>query len=740
MKRILLIFLAFVFMANLGHSQTEKQEDLKVGVVLSGGGAKGFAHIAVLKILEEVGVRVDYIGGTSMGAMVGGLYAAGYSADQLDSIVRTIDFNDILNDEVPRRAKSFVQKEIGEKYALTLPVQNNKVGLPAGLSEGQKVLNLFTELTQHVNDINDFSELPIPFLCVATDLETGEPVVMRSGFLPEAIKASGSFPSLLAPVEIDGRLLTDGGVVNNFPVDEVRAMGADIIIGVDIQGTLNEKEQLRSALSIIDQIVSFQMYEGLDKKHERVEVLIRPDMTNYGVVSFGSYIGILEEGEVATNLHLEELKEIASRQTKQVERIKPTKVDSKYLVKRIEVEGNENYTRAYILGTMNLKKRDSISYKRLLRSIDNLTATDNFKSVQYKIHKDNDGGSIVKIKVKESDINSYLKLGIHYDDLYQTGVLLNGTMNHAFSKNDFLSVDFILGDNVRYDINYFIDNGFYISTGLRSKYDAFDVDVNFSEGGINKINVDYGAFINQLFIQTVLSRMFTVGIGLEHQNVKISTKNIGEINGNQIEDNERFYFDKSDYLNLIAYAKIDTRDKKYFPSRGVNFDALMRHYMSSSDYNENFHSFTQLTAIGDVAFGFYDRKFVAHFFSEAGVTIGQNENRVLDYNVGGWGYDFINNFTPFFGYDYAELSADAYVKSGLTLRYQWLRNHYFSVAGNFARVESDLYNDGRLFENTKSGYLVGYGVDTFLGPLEINYTWSPDHSESYWYFNVGFWF
>ena len=387
MKKTFLLIFIVLFVSEVGLTQINQEQDLKVGVVLSGGGAKGFAHIAVLKILEEVGVRVDFIGGTSMGAMVGGLYAAGYSPDQLDSIVRTIDFNDILNDKVPRRSKSFVQKEIGEKYALSFPVQNKKVGLPAGLSDGQKVLNLLTKLTQHVNEVNDFSQLPIPFLCVATDLETGESVVMRSGFLPEAMKASGSFPSLLAPVEIDGRLLSDGGIVNNFPVDEVRAMGADIVIGVDIQGSLQEKEQLRSAVRIIEQIVNFQMYEGLDKKYERIELLIKPDMENYSVMSFGSYEGILEEGAKATNLHLDELKEIARKQSGPKERLKPNNKTSKYYVTGIEVEGNENYTRANILGTLNLKKEDTISYEKLTRSIDNLTATGNFKSVQYKIAK-----------------------------------------------------------------------------------------------------------------------------------------------------------------------------------------------------------------------------------------------------------------------------------------------------------------------------------------------------------------
>ena len=193
--------------------------DIKVGLVLSGGGAKGFAHVAVLKVLEEAGVRVDYIGGTSMGAIVGALYASGYNASQLDSILKTIDYNKILRDELPRKAKPFYEKETGEKYTLTLPIKDKKVGIPAALSGGQSVLNLLTKLLQHVDHISDFSKLPIPFVCVATNLETGKQVVLDRGFLPEAVKASGSFPTLLAPVEIDGKILSDGGIVNNFPVD-----------------------------------------------------------------------------------------------------------------------------------------------------------------------------------------------------------------------------------------------------------------------------------------------------------------------------------------------------------------------------------------------------------------------------------------------------------------------------------------------------------------------------------------
>ena len=277
MKKVLLIALFIIAVQGIAQ-QPEVNKDLKVGLVLSGGGAKGFAHVAVLKVLEEAGVRVDYIGGTSMGAIVGGLYASGYNAAQLETIIKSIDFSTILSDETPRKAKPFYEKEIGEKYALTLPINNNKVGIPKAISQGQNVLNLLTKLTQHVNDIRDFNELPIPFVCIATNLESGNQVTLRRGFLPECMKASGSFPTLLAPTLVNGELLSDGGIVNNFPVQEVIDMGADIIIGVDIQSGLADKVELNSALKILNQIVGFQMYKTLESKYDLVDLLIKPDM------------------------------------------------------------------------------------------------------------------------------------------------------------------------------------------------------------------------------------------------------------------------------------------------------------------------------------------------------------------------------------------------------------------------------------------------------------------------------
>ena len=730
---------------NYAQEKPEKK-DVKVGLVLSGGGAKGFAHVAVLKVLEEAGVRVDYIGGTSMGAIVGALYASGYTASQLDSILKSINFDKILRDELPRKSKPFYEKESGEKYALTLPIKAKKVGIPTAISEGQNVLNLLTQLLQHVDHINDFSKLPIPFVCVATNLETGTQVILDKGFLPEAVKASGSFPTLLAPVEIDEILLTDGGVVNNFPVNEVINMGADVIIGVDIQSGLDSKKDLNSAVKILNQIVGFQMYKTLEYKHEKVDLLIKPNMNNYNVISFDKVDEIMAEGFRASREKMDQLNKIAQSQiTKPRQQVNTTQIQ-KIHVENIEIEGNKNYTRAYILGKLNLKKLDTISYNDLIEGINNLSATGNFENIQYKLVKD-ESGSIVKFKIKENRVANYLQLGVHFDDLYKTGILLNITNKHLFNKNDVVSTDIILGDNLRYNFNYFIDNGFYTSFGFRSRYNSFNSNVRYDEANVNKINLVYEDFTNQAYIQTVFSRKFALGVGLEHKKLKVFTETISPSENSDVTINKnRGYFDKSNYFNIISYIKLDTYDKKYFQKKGAYLNIDFRWYLASSNFendfeitHEPFSSFSQLKGQIGVAHTFYD-KLTLHFKSDAGITLGYNKNRALDYNVGGYGENFINNLIPFSGYDLAGLNENSFLKSALTVRYEFLPKNYFSVTANYARVEKDLFNEGRIFENTKSGYRVGYGLDTFLGPIEINYAWSPDHSEKFWYFNVGYWF
>ena len=278
--------LSLFFLSVLTIHAQEPVSDLKVGLVLSGGGAKGFAHVSVLKKIEEAGIRIDYVAGTSMGAIIGGLYASGYSAKELDSVLHIHDLNSLVRDDLPREVSSFYQKENDGKYAISLPLVKRKIELPSAVSKGQNAFNIFSQLSEHVHEVQDFSELTIPFFCIATDLETGAEVVLDKGFLPEAIRASGSFPGLLTPVKVNGQVLVDGGIVDNFPVEKMKEKGVDYIIGVNVSGGLKDIENLNSLPEILMQIAGFQMYEKWEDKINLCDLYIRPELTEFTTFSF----------------------------------------------------------------------------------------------------------------------------------------------------------------------------------------------------------------------------------------------------------------------------------------------------------------------------------------------------------------------------------------------------------------------------------------------------------------------
>jgi len=364
---------------------TKAIEDVKVGLVLSGGGAKGLAHIGALKVIEEAGVRIDYIGGTSMGAIVGALYASGYKANELDSIFRSVDFDKFIQDQLPRDAKTFYERDDAEKYAISLPFDKFKIGLPKGLSKGQNFYNQFSRYTAHVNDINDFSKLPIPFFCMSTNIETGKQVLLDKGYLPEAVAASGALPSIFSPIELDGILMTDGGVSNNFPVKEIKNKGAEIVIGIDVQDSLMPGDQLNSVDNILLQISNFRTNRAMKDKVPETDVYIRPPIMEFSVMSFDQADKIITSGEKAAFSNFEKLKEIARRQIHKgtASILKPKSPNAEtLLISSLGITGNKRYTRAYIRGKLKLKLPRVTTYKELNEGINNLSATGNFDRIK----------------------------------------------------------------------------------------------------------------------------------------------------------------------------------------------------------------------------------------------------------------------------------------------------------------------------------------------------------------------
>lgn len=727
----------FFFFFSLSFLLFSQQQQPKVGLVLSGGGAKGFAHIGVLKAIDKAGIQIDYIGGTSMGAIIGGLYAVGYSAAQIEEIILKTDFIDLLRDKLPRNSETFFEKESGEKTVISLPVKRGKISLPRAISKGQNVLNLLLELFNTVDEQQDFSKLNIPFFCVATDVEKGSSVLLEEGSLPMALRASASFPSLLNPIEVHGKLLVDGGIANNFPVSIMDSKGMDIIIGVDVEGKLFQKEKINSAVALLNQIMSYQMYRNSGEEIKKLDVYIHPKIFKYTVVDFGKKVEILEKGKLEAENFVEIFEEIAAKQTSKSQRKKRTFSTEKFLISEIGIKGSFKYTRAYVLGKLKIKNGDSLSRNDITNKIHLLSATKNYNTIVYHLDQKIGGGYALNFKLKEAKLNGSLKLGVHYDLLYKSSVLATYSHKNILNSNDLFSIDMILGDNIRYNLNYFVDNGFYISYGFRSRYNHFRKNSKFNlvpdASNVSSINLSYSDMTNQAFLQTTFSRKFALGIGLEHKWIKAATETLVSTT------NDEVIIDQSNYLNAYGYLKLDTYDQKYFVTKGYFADLNFKWYAASSDYNKEFSMFSQAKGTLGFATTFFDHLTFQNT-NEAGFTIGNPTSNIFDFHLGGYNQNYINTFISLYGYGFAELSSNSFIKSQFDMRYQVAATHYVSFIANYARLEENVFENLQLFDNIKSGYAVGYSYDSFVGPIELKYSWTPDQKEGFWLFNLGFWF
>lgn len=748
------VLIALLCLKGIAQNSPESRPP-KVGLVLSGGGAKGLAHIGALKKIEEAGVKIDYIGGTSMGAIVGALYASGYSAQELDSIFRKTDFSRLIQDNVPRSAKTFYEKEDSERYALSLPFENFKVSFPQAISSGQNIYNLLVQLLFHVKDVQDFRKLPIPFLCMATNVETGEEVLLDSGYLPEAIVASGTFPSLFEPAEINEQILIDGGVVNNYPIVQVKAMGADIIIGVDVQHDLATRESLSSATEILLQINNYRTVNDMRKKSKETDVYIRPDIDEFSVIAFDRGKQIIKSGEKAAEEKLDELRQIALRQGGMAKPRKRITVVDSLVVNRMIIMGNDQYTRGYIKGKLRFDLAEKISFEDLRQGMNNLSATGNFKAIRYDLISNGLGTDLV-LKLKENPTKMFIKMSAHYDDLYKSAALINLTKKNFLMKDDVASFDFILGDHIRYNMQYYLDKGYYWSFGINSKLTDFDSEIDFSliqgnfdvplNPNIQRINVDVTDLTNQIYLQTVLKEEFAFTIGAEHKFLNYSTRTLGQLDADpDVENNasngvQRTKFENSNYFSAFSQVKLDTYDDKYFPTRGLFFDGDFHFYAFSSDYNENFSEFAVAKGkFGGVFSPVHNLSFKLE--ADAGFKLGTTPVSSFDFILGGFGNDFVNNFVPFFGYDFLSLPGNSYVKGFGRLDYGFAPKHHVLFSANYATVADDLFRTGDWFEEPSfSGYGLGYGFESFLGPIQIYYSWSPEISEGNFFFSVGYWF
>ena len=393
----------------------------KVGLVLSGGAARGLAHVGVLKALEEQGIHIDAIAGTSMGAVIGGLYASGYKIDELEKLALGIDWKEALSDAPEREDVPFRRKQDDRDFLVKQKLSfrdDGSLGLPLGVIQGQNLALLLESLLAHSSDIRDFDKLPIPFRAVATDIVNGEKVVFRKGHLPQVIRASMSIPAVFAPVEINGQLLVDGGMVDNIPVDVAREMGVDIVIVVDIGTPLRGRKELNTVFDILNQSITLMTRSNSEVQLASLkpdDILIQPALASYGTTDFGRALDIINAGYRATQVMEKRLAGL--RQSTDVQLAEARTAEERTpVITAIKIENDSKIGDSVIRYYIRQPVGEPLDLGRLQRDMGTLYGLDYFDQVQYRVvHKGQERTLVISARGKRSGTD-YLRLGLNLSD------------------------------------------------------------------------------------------------------------------------------------------------------------------------------------------------------------------------------------------------------------------------------------------------------------------------------------
>ncbi len=717
------------------HSQEQRK---KVGVVLSGGGAKGMAHIKALKVIEEAGIPIDYIAGTSMGAIVGGLYAIGYTPEQLDSMVRKQNWTFLLSDRVKRSAMSLTERERSEKFVISIPfTKTPKDAASGGLMKGQNLANLFSDLTMGYHDSIDFNKLPIPFACVAADIVNGNQIIFRNGILSTAMRASMAIPGAFTPVRQDSMVLVDGGIVNNYPADVAKAMGADIIIGIDVQNALKPADKLNSVPDILGQIVDITCQANHKKNVNLTDTYIRVNVDGYSSASFtpAAIDTLMRRGEEAARAQWKSLlalkKEIGIPDDYTPKQHGPysslSNVRTIY-VTDISFTGVEADDKKWLMKKCNLKENSNISTQQIEQALFQLRGSQSYSSASYTL-TDTPEGYQLNFLLQEK-YERRINLGIRFDSEEIASLLLNATADLKTHIPSRLSLTGRLGKRYAARIDYTLEP--IQQRNFNFSYMFQYNDINIYEEGNRAYNTTYKYHLAEFGFSDVWYKNFRFGLGLrfEYYKYKDFLFKKPEISDLKVESEH--------FLSYFAQVQYNTYDKGYFPAKGSDFKAAYSLYTDNmAQYNDH-APFSALSASWASVIPI-TRRFAVIPSIYGRILIGRDFPYPLQNAIGGDVPGFyIPQQLPFAGVTNLELMDNTIMITSVKFRQRMGAIHYLTLTGNYGLTYSnffDILKGKQLF-----GISAGYGMDSIFGPLEISLGYSNQTDKGSCFVNLGYYF
>ena len=515
----LLVLFVSLFLFLPAHAQQRKS----VAVVLSGGGAKGVAHIGALKVIEEAGIPIDYIVGTSMGSIIGGLYSIGYTPCQLDSMVNHQNWSFLLSDRISWEDQTMTERKNSETYILSVPLKKDlKANVFGGVIKGQNLGNLFSELTVGYHDSINFNKLPIPFACVSENIVNGEEVVFHNGVLATAMRASMAIPGVFTPVRMGDEILVDGGMKNNFPTNIARAMGADVIIGVDVQNDLRTADELNNLGEIFNQIINLTGQTRYEENIKLATVYIKVDVKGYSAASFNipALDTLMHRGEEAARAQWTALRRLKKEIGLPEDYVAPRHgpftslwSEKDIFVKEITFDGIEDSDKKWIMHRCHLKENSRMRMEQLYEALATLRGSQAYSNVSYKL-TDTDQGYLLHF-ILEEKYERNLNLGIRFDSEEIASLLLNVSTRLNTRIPSWLSLTGRLGKRYLARVDYTLAPMQMRNFNLSYQFEYNDI--NIYDHGKRAYNTTYKYHSGELGFSDVWYRNLRFGAGLRFE-------------------------------------------------------------------------------------------------------------------------------------------------------------------------------------------------------------------------------
>ncbi|MDZ7682961.1 MAG: patatin-like phospholipase family protein [Fodinibius sp.] len=699
---------------------TTAEESYTIGLALSGGGAKGFAHIGVLKVFEEADIPIHMISGTSMGSIVGSLYAIGYSPEEIEDIALTTDWSIMLNDSYrinPQNIASSVSQK--DTYLFTFPYNGKQLTLPTGLIDGQNIAMMLYRLMLPYHDVRDFTKLPIPFASVATNLTTGQAHTFTEGYLPDAVRASIAIPTLFKPVTIDGETYIDGGIARNIPAEDVRNLGADVVVASDVGEPLQPVDSLDTFVDVLFQAVGYHQQESNVQQIKNTDFYIRPDIKKFSSFSYNNVKQIIQSGEEAARQVLPEIKTKLANQRPASSPFKPISSPQQdtLVVSEVIYDNISGLIQQQAQLALDITPPEQLTLANIEMKINRLYSSGLFSQISYRL-QDNPGSGKNRLVMEfQSKDQEFAGFSLRYDSHYKASLLFGGLLTDNIFWSDRLTLQLRAGEVLELKADY--------NTPLTlAPLSKLHFGIDFQRSPIDLYN--QGQALSTINVERITLRPAASVRLLERTHIETGFE--AEVyNLNQAVGNTLFLENTSFLLKPFVQVDFSTLNRPYFPTRG---QALKAKAIISDENWGSLSTFAQFSGNWFMTVPLTDRlNLSGDIFT--GFTTGNNIPLHYNYYLGGLAQNpvFDRRQRPFMARAAQQLQATNVMALKSQLQYKMGKNMYLTAGWDTAHL-SDTWTFNISRERLEHGFSLGIGATSIVGPIKLSLSTS-DFSENY---------